>query len=202
MITNVVFDFGQVLVRFDPVYMCERYVSDRDDISLLSEVVFDRLYWDRLDAGTITNEELISSVKARIPERLHSAAEKIYFNWIYNLPEIEGMRRAIAICRERGFGVYLLSNISLDFAEKYREIPILEGFDGYVFSAAAGCVKPSAEIFAHLCNKFDLTPSQTLFVDDSIKNINGADKFGIAAYHFKGDADELCSYLSALPTVK
>ena len=202
VIKNVVFDFGQVLVRFDPNYMCERYVSDKEDIRLLSEVVFDRLYWDRLDAGTISNEELISSVKARIPERLHSVAERIYFNWMYNLPEIAGMREAIDICRKRGFSVYLLSNISEDFAKKYREIPILDGFDGYVFSATAGCVKPSPEIFKHLCDKFDLTPSETLFIDDSLKNINGADKFGIVAYHFLGNADELCSYLSALPEVK
>jgi len=202
MIKNVVFDFGQVLVRFEPEYMCSRYVSDGEDIKLLSEVIFDRLYWDRLDAGTISDEELILRVKERIPERLHAVAEKIYYNWIYNLPETEGMRRAIEICRERGFGVYLLSNISKYFADRYKEIPILEGFDGYVFSASAGCTKPSREIFSHLCDKFDLTPCETLFVDDSIKNINGADKFGIVAYHFLGNADELCSYLSSLPRVK
>lgn len=202
VITNVVFDFGQVLVRFEPEYMCGRYVCDENDLKLLSDVIFDRLYWDRLDAGTISDEELISCVKERIPQRLHAVAEKIYFNWIYNLPEIDGMRRAIDICRERGFGVYLLSNISEYFAARYKEIPILEGFDGYVFSALAGCTKPSADIFKHLCDKFDLTPEQTLFVDDSIKNINGADKFGIIAYHFTGDAEELCSYLSSLPKVK
>ena len=202
MIKNVVFDFGQVLVRFDPRYMCEVYVSDKNDVRQLSEVVFDRLYWDRLDAGTISDDELLSDVKKRLPERLHAAAERIYRGWLYNLPEIPGMREAIAICRERGFGVYLLSNISETFAEHYREIPILEGFDGYVFSAVAGCVKPSAEIFRHLCDKFELTPCETLFIDDSLKNINGADKFGIVAYHFDGDAEVLCTYLKGLPAAK
>ena len=60
MIKNVVFDFGQVLVRFEPSYMVGQYVSDPIDAKLLEEVVFDRLYWDRLDAGTISNEEVIA----------------------------------------------------------------------------------------------------------------------------------------------
>ena len=48
-IKNVVFDFGQVMVYFNPKYMVGVYVKDKDDAALLEEVVFDRLYWDRLD---------------------------------------------------------------------------------------------------------------------------------------------------------
>ena len=56
-VKNVVFDFGQVLVHFDPSYMVGRYVSDEEDAALIAEVLFDRLYWDRLDAGTISDAE-------------------------------------------------------------------------------------------------------------------------------------------------
>ena len=50
MIKNVVFDFGQVMVHFRPRWMVERCVSDKSDVQLLTEVVFDRLYCDRLAA--------------------------------------------------------------------------------------------------------------------------------------------------------
>ena len=63
MIKNIVFDFGQVLVHFEPKYMVGVYVDDKDDAKLLEEVVFDRLYWDRLDAGTISNEETVEEIQ-------------------------------------------------------------------------------------------------------------------------------------------
>ena len=195
---NVIFDFGQVLVRFDPIYMTSRYVSDEDDVRDVANVLFDRLYWDRLDAGTIEDEEVVRLASQRVPQRLRGAIADVYYNWIYNIPEIEGMREAIAICREKGFGVYLLSNISHYFADRKEEIPILSLLDGYVFSAQCGCVKPSREIFAHTCDKFGLDPSQTLFVDDSEKNIKGAIDFGLNGYLFDGDSEKLCAYLKAL----
>ena len=195
---NVIFDFGQVLVRFDPIYMTSRYVSDEDDVRDVANVLFDRLYWDRLDAGTIEDEEVVRLASQRVPQRLRGAIADVYYNWIYNIPEIEGMREAIAICREKGFGVYLLSNISHYFADRKEEIPILSLLDGYVFSAQCGCVKPSREIFAHTCDKFGLDPSQTLFVDDSEKNIKGAIDFGLTGYLFDGDSGKLCAYLKTL----
>ncbi|MBO5092626.1 MAG: HAD family phosphatase, partial [Clostridia bacterium] len=60
-IKNVVFDFGQVLVYFQPSYMVGAYVSDEADKALIEEVVFDRLYWDRLDSGDISDEEVVST---------------------------------------------------------------------------------------------------------------------------------------------
>ena len=198
MIKNVIFDFGQVLVRFDPEYMCSLYTDSTEDIKLLSEVVFDRIYWERLDAGTIENEELFASIEKRLPERLHETAKKVYLNWINTLPEIPGMRDVIALCRELGFGVYLLSNISREFAARYREIPILSLVDGCVFSSTCGYVKPDARIFAHVVEKFGLDKESTLFVDDNINNINGATSFGLKAYHFDGDAEKLYSYLKSL----
>ena len=195
---NVIFDFGQVLVRFDPIYMTSRYVSDEDDVRDVANVLFDRLYWDRLDAGTIDDEEVVRLASQRVPQRLRNAIADVYYNWIYNIPEIDGMREAIAICREKGFGIYLLSNISHYFADRKEEIPILSLLDGYVFSAECGSVKPSKDIFAHTCGKFGLDPSQTLFVDDSEKNIKGAIDFGLNGYLFDGDSEKLCAYLKAL----
>ena len=95
MIKNVVFDFGKVMVHFEPRYMVEQYVTESEDVALLEEVLFDRLYWDRADAGTITDEEVIAACKTRLPERLHAVAERIYWNWIYHLPEIDGMRMLV-----------------------------------------------------------------------------------------------------------
>lgn len=199
MIRNVVFDFGQVMVHFDPHYMVTRYVPDGDDAALLEAVVFDRLYWDRLDDGSITDDEVKRAVCARLPVRLHEVATRIYDNWIYNLPEVKGMR-ALAEELRRDFGVhlYLLSNIGVYFAAHASEIPVLSVFERCFFSAVVGKVKPSADIFAMLCEQTGALPEETVFIDDNEKNIRGAREFGIVGYLFDGDVAALRTYLDEL----
>ena len=192
MIKNVIFDFGQVLVHFEPDYMTGKYIKDEADKNLAKEIIFDRLYWDRLDAGTISEEEVISGIKSRLPERLWESSVSAYKNWIYNIPEIEKMAELVKYIKEKyGVKVYLLSNISEYFAEHSGEFEILKDMDGCVFSATCGFTKPNREIFAHICEKFNLNPDETVFIDDSEKNIQGARDFGIKGYLFKKDPDEL-----------
>lgn len=192
MIKNVVFDFGQVMIRFEPSYMVGKYVSDKEDAALLEEVVFDRLYWDKLDAGTITDEEVVNACLARLPERLHACVPKIYYNWIYNIPEIEGMGALVDDIKEAyGVRVFLLSNISTYFAEHAGEIPVLSKFEKCIFSSVCGCVKPDRKIFEHLCAACGIAAEETAFVDDNEKNIRGANDFGITGILFGGDVNAL-----------
>lgn len=198
-IKNIIFDFGQVLVHFEPSYMVGVYVDDAEDKALLEEVVFDRLYWDRLDKGTISNEETMSLIKARLPERLWDVADKIYYNWVYNIPEIDGMSELLSHLKNKhGVRLFLLSNISNYFAEHSGEIEILKKLDGLVMSAPIGIVKPSYEIFDHICKKYDIVPSEAVFVDDRTDNIEGAMTYGISGYVFDGDAAKLKNYLDEL----
>lgn len=199
MIRNVVFDFGQVLVHFDPHYMTAQYISNKADIKLAEAVIFDRLYWDRLDAGTIREEEVIDGIKSRLPGYLWEDSIKAYKNWIYNIPEIEKMAELIEYIKEKyGVRVYLLSNISEYFAEHSEEFEILKNMDGCVFSAVCGYVKPDRKIFSHLCEKYSLKPEETVFIDDSEINIKGAEGFGIKGYLFKKNPEELKVWLDEI----
>lgn len=198
-IQNIVFDFGQVMVRFDPAYIVAQYVTDEEDARLLEEVLFDRLYWDRSDAGTITDEEILEACKERLPKRLHSVGKTIYRNWIYHLPEIKGMRELVRDCKNMyGKRVFLLSNISAYFAQHAHEIPCLTEFEKCIFSAVCGHIKPHADMFAHLCKDCDILPNETLFVDDNQNNIQGAEEYGIKGYLFDGNAVRLRAYLQTI----
>ena len=196
---HIIFDFGQVLAHFEPSYMVGCYVTQPEDAKLLEEVVFDRLYWDRLDAGTITNEETKAAIRARIPRRLWEVSEQIYDNWIYNIPEMEGMRELITHIKEAyGVKTYLLSNISHYFADHAHEISILELIDHCVFSSRCGFVKPHEGIYRYLCDTYAVQPSEALFVDDRADNIAAAEALGIRGYVFDGDAAKLRAYLDEL----
>lgn len=196
---NVVFDFGQVLVHFEPAEIVGKYVSDADDAELMVNVLFDKLYWDRLDEGTLTNEDFISAVRERIPPRLWEMADTIYYNWIYNLPEIEGMSELIQYIKEKfGVSVFLLSNISRYFAAHSDEFPILRLIDKCIFSAVCGMVKPNTEIYEYLCAECEIIPDETVFIDDRTDNIEGARKIGIHGYCFDGDVAKLRTYLEEI----
>ena len=199
MIKNLVFDFGRVMVHFDPDYMTAVHTDSPEDRALLAPIIFDRLYWDGLDAGTISDEEVVEAVKKRIPERLHKTAERIYYDWIYNIPEIDGMPELVSYVKERyGVRVFLLSNICTYFVEHESEFPVLSLFEKKVYSAVCGFVKPERGIFDYLCRECEIEPSETLFIDDSEKNIRGAEDFGIKGYLFDGDPNKLKKYLDDL----
>lgn len=192
---HIIFDFGQVMVRFDPAYMVGRYVRDPADAALLERVLFDRLYWDRLDDGTMSDAQVVEACRTRIPERLWAVAEQIHYDWIYNIPEIEGMYDLVAELKTRGVRLFLLSNISKYFAAHAHEIPCLALFEQCFYSAVCGRIKPTADAFLHVCNTCGIAPGDTLFVDDSPKNIAGAEACGLQSYLFDGNAKALRRYL-------
>ncbi len=199
MIKNIIFDFGQVLVKFEPYYMAKQYAESVEDADLISEVLFDRLYWDRLDEGTISDEEVVRLASERLPERLRPIADKAYYNWIYNIPPVPGMWELVRRLKAGGrYRLLLLSNISQYFADREGEIPILAEFDTKIYSAKVGAVKPERKIFEILCERGGIRPEESLFIDDSQKNIDGAEKFGIKGYLFDGDAKKLERYIEGL----
>jgi len=192
---NYIFDLGKVIVRYDPEIMTSAYVKDPKDIAMLKDIVFDRLYWDKLDDGSITDEELIECVKKRLPEKYHSAAELIYSNWYHNMPLIEKTVELIKKIKSGGGKLYLLSNISIGFAEKYIDDEkiknVLDIFDGLVFSGPLGIAKPNEKIFKYILEKYRLISDECCFIDDNPDNIEGARKFGINAFLFS--EDHLCN---------
>ncbi len=200
MFKNIIFDFGQVLVSFDPYYMTKAYIKDENDCRLSMDVIFDRLYWDRLDKGTITDNEVKEGICSRLPNRLHEKAMAVYDNWMFHLPFIEGMKELNLDLKKQGKKLFLLSNISIGFSEKYKLVPeineVLSLFDGLVLSGPIGLIKPYKDIFNHLLSKYSLDASECIFIDDNEKNIEGAKKAGIEGYLFDGDAGNLKKYLN------
>lgn len=198
-IKNVIFDFGRVIVSFDELAMTRAYIYDEADALLARDVIFDRKYWDLLDLGDIADEAVEADICARLPERLHEGAILAYRNWIHHIPLIAGIEDAITLAKERAAGLYLLSNISPYFSAHYKENPtvarVLAPFDGLVFSGDLHLVKPDCRIFEYLLDKYGLCAEETVFIDDSEKNIAGAKAVGLQTYLFDGDAKKLTAYL-------
>lgn len=199
MFKNYIFDLGHVLTPFDAYALTRVYVKDEEDVALVAETVFDRLYWDRLDAGTIEDAEVTEGFLSRLPERLHSAALNAYNNWIENLQPIPGMPGLVRDIKARGHKVFLLSNTSVNLYENYHRSPwmkeLFSAFDGLIVSGVIKLTKPSKEIYKYVLDTYTLKAEETVFIDDNRKNIEGCESVGIRGYLFDGDVAALRDFL-------
>ena len=199
MIKNYIFDFGNVLAEFYPEKLTAPYVKDDEMKKRLSEIVFDRFYWDKLDDGTITDDEVKEGIRGRVSDEEGEVACQVYDNWINSLSPVKDMQQLIFNMKKSGKKLYLLSNISKGFVENYSKTKwikeLFDNFDGMVFSGVIGKIKPDKDIFEHLLKTFNLNADECIFIDDSQKNIDGAKKVGIKGYLFDGDAKNLREYL-------
>ena len=197
MIKNILFDMGQVLIRFDQQYFIHRFGIEGDDVSLLMRELFRSVEWVQMDRGSLREEDAFRSISQRLPERLHDVAWKLICMWDRPILEIDGMYDLVAELKDLGYGIYLLSNASVRQHEYWPRIPASKFFDGKLISADVHVIKPQPEIYRLCLEKFGLKPEECFFIDDAPANIEGALCCGISGAVFHGDAKLLRSQLRA-----
>lgn len=199
MIKNIVFDMGKVLVNYEADRVCRQFISDQEDQKAVLTTVFVSPEWILLDMGVITEEAALKRMTDRLAEEEQKQyARKCLAHWHeYNMWPIEGMGALVKLLKARGFGIYLCSNASMRLLTCYREvIPAIECFDGVLFSADVKYLKPQADIYRTLFERFDLKPEECFFIDDLQENIDGARACGMEGYCFAdGDVNRLTGYL-------
>jgi putative hydrolase of the HAD superfamily len=197
MIQTIVFDMGGVLIQFDREFFIRRLGVSAEDEALLMNEVFESLEWARMDRGSLTEAEASQSICARLPKRLHLAADRLVTMWERPILEIDGMYALIKELKANGYRILLLSNASVRQHEYWPRIPASELFDGKLISSDVHLVKPQPEIYRFLCDTFHVLPEECFFVDDSPQNVEGAYEAGIRGFIFHGDAGALRKALRA-----
>jgi len=188
MIKNILFDMGQVLIRFDRDYFMTRLGVSEEDKPLLMREVFLSVEWVQMDRGTLREAEATQRICGRIPERLHDAAEKLICMWDRPILPIEGMYELVQELKVKGYKIYLLSNASIRQHEYWPRIPASRFFDGKIISADEHVMKPHPDYYFRALERFNLTAGECFFVDDVPANIEGALYCGIPGAVFHGDA--------------
>lgn len=191
-ISNVVFDMGQVLIHWNAPQILGNYSLAESDRRLVLAELFGSVEWIQLDHGTISGETAISQVCGRIPEHLHGVVREVVTGWWHRpLVPMEGMAALVREVKGKGYGVYLLSNASIDLRKYFHRIPGSECFDGLMVSAEEKKLKPQRDIFEALYQRFSLVPEETVFIDDSPANVEAALCTGMHAVQFRGDVRRL-----------
>ena len=142
--------------------------------------------------------ETVAELSARHPERaalIHAFQER----WPETVSgAIEGSVVLLDALQRRGIPLYALSNFSAETFPYARErFAFLAWFDGIVISGDLGVTKPDARIYRSLLERYDITPSNALFIDDVAANVEAAREVGMQGLHFAG-ADSLREELQRL----
>ena len=199
MIKNIVFDMGNVLIYFDRDYFLDMVgITDSEDRKLLMREVYLSLEWSRMDRGSLTDDEAAEIMCSRVPERLHTAVHALVNEWDRPILPVLGMVELIKELKESGYKIYLLSNASYRQHEYWPRVPGYELFDGTIISADEKLVKPQPEIYRLLFERFSILPEESVFIDDSTPNAEGAFFCGMNAIVFHNEVDELRCKLSEL----
>ncbi len=186
---SIVFDFGGVLIDWNPRYLYRRFF-DGDGAAIdrfLDEIGF--MQWNlRQDAGR-PFAAAVEELSARFPHYrdLIRAYDERYEESISGPiePAVE-ILRALKLAR---YPLYALSNWS---SEKFRLIrprmPFMEWFDGIVISGEVGLVKPDPRIYALLLDRIGRPPAECVMVDDSDANTAAAAVLGFQAIRYESPA--------------
>ncbi len=104
---------------------------------------------------------------------------------VHDATLFEGMYELFVSLKEGGTKLGLLSNTTNFESTVLQKWGIKDLFDATAFSWHKGNLKPSAEAFQDILNKLDLSKEETLLVDDTMKNIEAAEAFGIKGVLFE-----------------
>ena len=199
MIRNIVFDMGQVILRFDPAFFMDRDgITDPDDRKLILNELFLSVEWAQMDAGTLTEETAEPLILPRFPERLRETVRKLLYTWAWPRDMIPGMEDLVRRLKEAGYRIYLLSNASVAQHDYWPRYDVSRYFDGKLISCDVKVVKPCHRIYRLFTEKYSLDPAECLFVDDATANVAGAIACGWQGIVFHGSEEELENKMRAM----
>lgn len=190
MIRNIIFDVGNVLVSYDPDSYMERMGLDEETKRRLKANMFEHQLWLDADQGLRSPEEFLEAFTENAPDmadlirRVHESVGGTVELFDYAVEWILDLK-------DRGYHVYILSNYSENmFRQTEHKLKFLPLMDGAVFSYTIQEIKPNAAIYNYLCDEYGLEPEESVFIDDLLENVAGAERVGIHGICF-------CDYAQA-----
>ena len=182
----ILFDFGNVLLEWNPRYIYRRYFPD-DETSMeqfLQEVDF--MEWNAQQDKGRTFAEGVAQLSREFPHYSY-LIQAYHDNWKDSIGgSLEGTVEIMKRLKQAGYSVYGLSNWS---AETFPLVRDKFGFfgllDDIIISGDVGQIKPDPEIYEIALKRIGRPAPECLFIDDSLANIEQARRMGFAVVHFQ-----------------
>lgn len=189
-IRNIIFDFGGVLMDWNPRYFFKDYFNDDEKM----EFFLKNIAVDEWNAEQDRGRSLAEGTEILVEK--HPEWEKeiraYYENWTTmlrsDIPKNVEVLRKLANTDYELFGLtnwshetfpYALANY--DFFELFEEKIVVSGEEKLI--------KPNPEIWKVLLERYNIKAEESVFIDDNAKNVEMADSLGFITVHVKDDTD-------------
>jgi 2-haloacid dehalogenase len=181
---NIIFDIGMVLIKWDPRNLYRKMFDDEAKMEWFLAHVCTGAWNLEQDRGRSFGDA-VTHLKPHHPDY---AAEIDAYNtrWAEMIPGvIEGSVDILETLHKNGTPLYAITNWNQDkFNETKLNYPFLGLFRDIVVSGDEKLIKPDPEIFEICLKRNKLKAAECLFIDDSEKNVKGAEAVGMHAHHF------------------
>ena len=177
------FDLGGVFFDWNPRHFYQSYFSSEDEMDFfLTNICSDE--WNiQQDKGRLIKDaeyELIN----KFPQ--YTKEIKMYYANHRNMIKktFQDSIELLLDLKSKNFLCYVLSNWSAEtFVGMKEDYPFLNKFDGLLISGEVKLVKPEKAIYELAISKFELTPEETIFIDDKLENIKIAENLNFKTVH-------------------
>jgi len=185
-ITTIIFDLGGVLIDWNPRYVYRQIFDAEEKIDWFFQHICTSEWNEKQDAGR-SLREATEELVTKHPE--HEMEIRSYYDrWEEMLggPIAETVEILRTLVETKKYKIYALTNWSAEtFPVALQRYDFLGWFDGIVMSGEEKTRKPFPEIYKLLLDRFAVDSSRAVFIDDSLRNIEGAEAIGIAGIHYQ-----------------
>jgi epoxide hydrolase-like predicted phosphatase len=181
--------------------VAEAIADDPDAAEAAGEVV-DEPDWHLLEKGLIDVPTYFSRLSEKAPDVLGREIDMDAYGrfWRQTAPGVHWMVvHKIRELKDRGLRLGLLTNNVKEFGEHWRTMfPLEELFEEVVDSSHVGMRKPERGIYELTCSRMGVEPTETIFVDDNLDNIEAARAFGMEGVHFRENPWDALAEIDAI----
>lgn len=196
-IDTIIFDLGGVLIDWNPRHLYRKIFKTEDEITWFLENICTSEWNDEQDAGRSFAEA--TRVLANQHPEWREAIEAWYGRWQESISgPVHGTVEILqGLYENKRHRLYALTNWSAEsFPWALETFEFLHWFDGIVVSGIEKCRKPYPEIYQRLLTRYNVSAPNSLFIDDNVRNIDGAAALGLNTVLFQSP-DQLRRELSA-----
>jgi putative hydrolase of the HAD superfamily len=184
----VIFDLGGVVLDWNPDAILETFYDDIDARAAMKRDMFQHPDWLLLDRGVYSEADVI----ARLVERTGRPSSELMGLFGAVRSSLRPKRDTVALIERlarQQVPLYCLSNMpATTFAYLKDSHAFWPHFRGIVISGEVQMIKPEPEIFEYLLRRYELTPGNTVFIDDLQPNVQAAKALGIHTVWFRDAA--------------
>jgi len=188
LIKNVVFDVGNVIVRWAPSEIVKLTFGEDDPADQLVTKIFQSDIWLNLNKGLVTEFQAKSQYQSEHGLSIIEC-DRLFYYVKHTQLLIFGSVALMGRLKAAGYGIYALAdNVSEIVTYLKDTYEFWDIFDGGLASSDIGSLKPEPEIFNALLSRYSLVAQETVFIDDMPYNVKGAESVGISGIRFKNSA--------------